>query len=239
MTRRRRPGNPRIAIAYIRVSTEDQNLGPKAQRSAIERWAKREDVEVVEWHEDHGVSGGADLDKRPGLASALVAVRENRAGLLLVAKLDRLARDVVISATVAREVERAGASVASADGAGNGDDDSSKLMRDILSAFAAHERRLIRSRTKAALAEKKRRGERVSRRPPYGYRVGPDGVHLVEDPKEQATVARVLDLRAKGLSLRKVVAALKSQGVVGRTGRPLALTQVARIVRRLAGEPAA
>jgi len=51
-TRRTRPGNARLAVAYLRVSTEDQKLGPEAQRAAIEPWAAREGVQVAAWHVD-------------------------------------------------------------------------------------------------------------------------------------------------------------------------------------------
>ncbi len=49
-----RPGNPLIAVAYLRVSTDEQRLGPEAQRASIEAWAKREGVAVVAWHADAG-----------------------------------------------------------------------------------------------------------------------------------------------------------------------------------------
>src|SRR6185312_5993720 len=67
----RRRGHPAKAVAYLRVSTADQKLGPEAQRRAIETWAAGSDVEVVAWHADQGISGGSDLDDRPGLVAAL------------------------------------------------------------------------------------------------------------------------------------------------------------------------
>src|SRR5277367_5263412 len=99
-SRRARPGNARLAIAYLRVSTDEQRLGPEAQRATIEAWAAREGVSVVAWHTDAGFSGGLDLGDRPGLVAALTDIRAARAGLLVVAKRDRLARDVAIAATV-------------------------------------------------------------------------------------------------------------------------------------------
>jgi hypothetical protein len=87
---RKNRANLKAAVAYLRVSTEDQQLGPEAQRAAIEAWAAREGVQVVAWHLDQGVSGGADVEDRPGLVAAL---RVERAGILLVAKRDRLARE--------------------------------------------------------------------------------------------------------------------------------------------------
>ena len=62
--RRSRP-DMRVAVAYLRVSTSEQHLGPEAQRAAIEAWAARENITVVAWHTDHGVSGRSDIDDRP------------------------------------------------------------------------------------------------------------------------------------------------------------------------------
>jgi hypothetical protein len=71
----KRAGNPKIAIASIRVSTEDQRLGPEARRAAIEAWAAREGVHVAAWHVDQGVSGAAPIEERPGLLGAISALR--------------------------------------------------------------------------------------------------------------------------------------------------------------------
>src|SRR5262245_39337768 len=122
MPARRRPkGNPQLAVAYIRVSTDEQRLGPEAQRAALEVWARWQKVQIVSWCLDAGVSGGSELADRPALGEALRALRSLGAGILLVAKRDRLARDVAIAATLDRLVGQCGAKVVSADGAGNGD----------------------------------------------------------------------------------------------------------------------
>jgi DNA invertase Pin-like site-specific DNA recombinase len=130
--------DPTKAIAYLRVSTDRQDLSPDAQKDAISRWAKRRGIEVVGWHEDRGVSGGTDIDKRPGLMAALEALRAEGAGVLAVARLDRLARDVLISAMVERLCERQGARIQSADGSGNGTGPEAELMRNIVAAFSAY-----------------------------------------------------------------------------------------------------
>lgn len=86
--------SPTIAVAYLRVSTDEQALGMEAQRAAMEAWAGREGVTIAAWCEDLGISGGADLEDRPGLVEALRLVRELRAGRLVAHKADRIARDV-------------------------------------------------------------------------------------------------------------------------------------------------
>jgi DNA invertase Pin-like site-specific DNA recombinase len=144
------------AVAYLRVSTEEQRLGPEAQRAAIEVWAKANAVTIVSWHLDQGLSGGLEIDYRPGLAEAIGAIKAHRATLLVVAKRDRLARDVYIAATIDRAVSRQGARIVSAGGEANGDTPADAFMRSILDGAAAYERAMIRGRTKAALAAKRR-----------------------------------------------------------------------------------
>ena len=53
------------AIGYSRVSTDDQALSVDAQRARLERWCAERHMELVAVYEDIGISGGADLDKRP------------------------------------------------------------------------------------------------------------------------------------------------------------------------------
>jgi site-specific DNA recombinase len=228
-TRRARPGDPRLAVAYLRVSTDEQKLGPEAQRAAIETWAAREGVSVVAWHVDAGVSGGSDLDERPALVAALGDLRAARAGVLVLAKRDRLARDVAVAATIEKATAAAGARVVSADGAGNGDSPADAFMRTLLDGAAAYERALIRARTKAALAAKRARGERAGE-VPYGFTADAAG-RLTPNPAEQEVVSVIRELRAAGLALRPIVAELERRGLVSRAGRPLALTQVARLVK--------
>jgi DNA invertase Pin-like site-specific DNA recombinase len=219
------------AIAYIRVSTDDQTLGPEAQRSAIEAWAAREGVQVTAWHVDHGVSGAAPLDRRPGLTAALGALE--RGAVLVAAKRDRLARDVVAAAMIERLAAKAGASVVTADGVGSGDGPEAALMRSIVDAFAQYERAVIRGRTRAALAAKRARGERTGG-VRLGQRLAADGVRVEADPTEQLAIERVLELHASGVSQRAIVDRLNAEGVACRGAR-WHRSGVARVLAREAG----
>lgn len=226
---RRRSRSVQTAVGYLRVSTDDQRLGLAAQREQIETFAAREGLQIVAWHTDEGVSGAANMVDRPGLLAALAALAEHRAGVLLVAKRDRLARDSYVAATVERAVQSAGSRVASADGTANGNTAADAFLRSILDATGAYERAMIAGRTRAALAVKKARGERTGN-VPYGFKLAQDSVHVVEDSAEQAVIARCRSLSADGLSVRKIAAALAAAGTVGRTGQPLSHTQVHRLV---------
>ena len=218
--------DPKRAIAYLRCSTDRQDLSPDAQREAILSWADREGVEVVEWFEDRGC-GGDPVDKRPVLLAAVESLSPQGAGILAVARLDRLARDVLATALIERLCERHGARVCAADGVGNGDTPEAQLMRNMVAAFAMYERALIRSRTKAALAVKKARGERVGGIP-YGYR-DEDG-QLVEDEHEQTAVELARKLRAEGKSLRGVGAGLEEAGFRPRSGKQWHVAVISRLV---------
>jgi len=230
--RRRRkptPGDPLLAVGYIRVSTEDQALSPEAQRDAIERWCEREGIRLVAVHVDR-LTSVTPIERRTGLPAALADLVAFGAGVVVVARRDRIARDPILTAMVERIARDAGASVRSAGGEGTENDDpTSVLMRRIIDAFAEYERLVIKMRTTAALAVKKRRGERVGS-VPYGWRLSAGGVVLEEDPAEHELVAVARELRGQGLPLREVAAQMAARGLVGRAGKALQPMQVARMV---------
>ena len=222
--------SPRRAVGYVRVSTDEQHLGPDAQRRALATWCSTHGVELVAVFEDLGVSGGAELEKRPGLMAAIDGLAVHTAGVLLVGKRDRLARDVVLAAMIERLAVRAGARVLAADGNGNGDGPEGELMRGIVDVFSQYERALIRSRTKAALAVKQARGERVGEIP-YGAKLSADGSRLEPEPSERKAIERVRQLRAAGLTIKAIAEKLNADGQPARGSRwhP---TTVARLLRR-------
>lgn len=186
-----------MAIAYLRASTDEQQLGLDTQRAAIEVWAAAHGVRVAAYEVDPGVSGGTPLEKRPGLQRAIAALRPSEAGFLLVAKRDRLARDVVIAAMVERAVVREGSRLFSVDGIGNGDGPADMLMRTMLDGVAQFEKAIIRKRITDALALKKSRGEYTGGIP-YGTQLASDGVHLEPNPEELETVRRARELAKSG-----------------------------------------
>lgn len=215
--RRVKPGDPKLAIAYVRVSTDEQRLGPEAQRTAIAAWASREGVKVSAWHEDTGVSGGSELEERAGLIAALGELRAKSAGVLVVARRDRLARDVAVAVAIEKAVARCGARIVSADGVANGESAADDFLRTILDAAAAYERALIRARTKAALAVKKANGFRVGA-VPLGYQVANDGKTLEPCDAEQCAARDAKELRANGRSLRGIAIDLLARGHRPRRG---------------------
>lgn len=230
-------GQSKRAVAYLRVSTEEQHIGPQAQRDAIEAWAAREGIEVVDWFSDEGFSGKSPPGKRPALTEALTALHEHEGGILVVARRDRLARDVMIAGYLEMKVRQAGARIVSVAGEGTGDDSpTDRLMRQIIDAFAEYERQIIAARTRAALQAKKARGERAGNLP-WGYRADENG-RLVQDVDEQLVIARIRDLRDEGTSIRGVVRCLAEEGYRSRVGRPLTQGTIWNILCALDGRAA-
>lgn len=234
MGRRLRRGDVRVAVAYCRVSTDRtrQDLGAEAQRIAIEAWARRSGVTIAAWFLEE-VSGGATLDRRPVLLEALGAVAAHGAGLLVVQRLDRFSREPLTAALAECELQRNGATLAVADGAGGGTDPTSELVRGILFSVARFEKAMIRARIKAALSVKKTRGE-LTGKAPFGFRVGDDGKTLERDEREAVVVERVRAMKEEGATLRDIQAAAKEEALFGRTGKPLTLPAIHAIVRRSA-----
>lgn len=233
MPRRRHTADPARVIGYVRVSTTDQALGPEAQRGALARWCEARGAVLVAVYEDLGVSGAAKLESRPGLLAAVSALAEHGAGVLLVGKRDRLARDVMTATLVEAAVARHGARVLSAAGEGEGDDPAALLMRRMMDAFAEHERARIAERTRAALKVKRDRGERLGGDLPIGRTVATDGRTLVADPAEARAVEIIRELRAAGWSVRRIAEELDARGVPAR-GDHWHPTTVVRIAKRVA-----
>lgn len=147
------------AIAYLRVSTERQGrsgLGLEAQREAIARFAEREGLQLLSEFVEVETGKGSDaIDRRPELAAALAQARRDKCPVI-VAKLDRLSRDVhFISGLMSQRIPFIVAELGAA---------ADPFMLHLYAALAEKERKLISERTKAALAAKKAQGARLGNR---------------------------------------------------------------------------
>jgi DNA invertase Pin-like site-specific DNA recombinase len=224
------------SVFYRRCSTDEQaesGAGLKAQLDACVAHAERAGMERVGDFSDEGIGGAAPMDKRPGLLEAQAMIGPG--DVLLVAKRDRLGRDPIVVAMIEAAVNRQGGRVVSAAGEGTDegtdDDPTSVLMRRIVDAFAEYERLVIKSRTRAALSAKRRRGQRTGS-VPIGFDPADIGerskaglpVALVPNPAEVATMALVRELRAAGMPLRRIARALDERGIPPKQGGPAGRT---------------
>jgi DNA invertase Pin-like site-specific DNA recombinase len=207
-------------ISYLRVSTGRQGksgLGLEAQRAAIARFAEAEGLTVINEYVEIESGKGADaLDQRPQLVMALDKARRRKCSIV-VAKLDRLSRDVhFISGLMARRVPFVVAEL------GN---DVDPFMLHIYAALAEKERRLISARTKAALAQAKARGVKLGN-PELGARNRAQAV-------ERAEALRPLFTEMGGHTLRAIADELNARGMPTASGQPWTSVAVLRVQRRL------
>jgi DNA invertase Pin-like site-specific DNA recombinase len=138
---------------------------------------------------------------------------------LILAKRERSGRDVIGVAMIERLIAKRGARVVSAAGErSDSDDPAGVLIRRLFDSFSEYERLLCRSRTRAALAAKRRGGERISRFAPYGFQLAADGRRLERDATEQQTVQAIRAHRAAGLTFQAIAEALNCAGLRTRCG---------------------
>lgn len=223
-------------VAYLRVSTSRQGrsgLGIEAQRDNIARFATAEGYELIGEYVEVETGKGADaLERRPQLTAALNAARK-RKGAVVVAKLDRLSRDVhfisgLMSHKVPFIVTELGADV-------------DPFILHLYAALGEKERNVIAGRTKAALAGKKAQGIVLG---------GPK----LSEAREAASVAiktnadryaaNVLPLirdaqRAGARTLRDIADALNARGIATARGGRWHATSVKNILDRPAVATAA
>ena len=209
----------RQAFAYVRVSTDRQaqeGVSLEAQRERSAAWCAAHGLELAGVHVDAGLSGKR-ADNRPELARALAAVTRS-GGVLVVYSLSRLARSTRDTLAIADQLERAGADLVSLSENIDTTSAAGRMVFRMLAVLAEFERDLVAERTRCAMASKRARRERTSGRIPFGWKLGDDGVHLVEQAKEQTILARILELRAGGLSYRAIGAELTRHGMRPRSG---------------------
>jgi DNA invertase Pin-like site-specific DNA recombinase len=213
-------------VSYLRVSTQKQGfsgLGMDAQRAAVEQFAANNDMRIVQEFVEVETGKGADaLDLRPELKAA-IDLAARIPGPVVVAKLDRLSRDVhFISGLMLHKIPFIVAELGP---------NVDPFMLHIYAAVAEKERALISQRTKAALARAKITGTKSGRKLGQTTEVG-------ERRKAEAN-ARAAELapifaRLKDFSSHTAAIKLNEMGVATPTGAPWSARTVIRVRDRIA-----
>ncbi|WP_035678023.1 recombinase family protein [Bradyrhizobium liaoningense] len=209
----------KTAVAYIRVSTQKQGrsgLGLEAQQATIARFAAAEGYDIVETFVEVETGKGSDaLETRPQLAAAVARATKAK-GTVIVAKLDRLTRDVHFgSGLMARKIAFKVAEMPHAD----------NFQLHLFLALAEQEREMISTRTKAALAACKARGVKL-------------GAPNAGQNKAEAAAAFAESLReviepVMCQSSRQIAAHLNARGITTAEGSSWQSAQVIRLIARL------
>ena len=218
-------------VGYFRVSTGKQKqsgLGLEAQQDAVSRFLTSRKAELLSEIVEIESGGRAD---RPKLAEALRLCRVHGA-TLLIAKLDRLARNVAfISNLMESGVEFRAVDFPSAN----------RLTIHILAAVAEHEAQMIRDRTRSALAAAKKRGVKLGGDRGNLSAVAREGARISAQRRHDRAQARAADLQpmlsellGRGLSYRQIAEELNQRAVATPRGGSWGPSQVYRLVQLVA-----
>ena len=219
------------AVSYLRVSTAKQGrsgLGLSAQRDMIRRFADAEGIDLIAEHIEIETGKGADaLERRPQLAAALDTARKARCSIV-VAKLDRLSRDVhFISGLMTRRVPFIVANLGP---------EVDPFMLHLYAALAEKERADISSRTKAALQAKKAAGFKLGNPRAAEAAVKAHAAHRAAADRFAINVLPVIaTIQASGITtFAAIAAALNARGIPTARGGRWHLETVRLILKRQA-----
>lgn len=225
------------ALGYVRVSTTEQTKGSglSVQRKAVRDYCNAHELALVDILADEGISGSNGLETRQGLATALALIERGDASVLVVYRLDRLARDLMLQETTIQRLRAAHAAVVSVSEPDvDSEEPTRRLVRQVLGAIAEYEKAVIRGRMMAGKAAKVARGGYGGGQTPYGYAAKDKG--LVKHDAEQVQLARMVELRKQGLSLRQLADQLEVEGLRPRRGSKWQPASLARVLKKAAAD---
>lgn len=215
-------------VIYYRVSTTKQGvsgLGLEAQKQQVENYLQsKNDVEVLNEYVE--IDSGKKAN-RIELAKAVAAAKKNKA-VLLVAKLDRVARNVKFFLELLDQIN---IEFADLPNLATGTSDT-RLMLTQLSAFAEWEASKISERTKSALQAKKQRGE------PMGV-MGKENIKATNGKRKEIAdqfardIAPILNGLVGTMSQRQLVTYLNQQGIKSPTGKEWVLCSLQNVLKRI------
>ena len=214
---------PVKCFCYLRVSSIGQTQGDGYDRQLIacETYAAANGYEIAEVFRE-SMTGKSELEDRPALSSLLAALEENGIKTILIAQVDRLARDLMIQETIIADIQKHGytlISVAEPDLCST--DPSRILVRQIFGAIAQYDRAMIVLKLRGARQRQKDKLGRCEGSKPYG-----------EKPGEAESLAMMRSLRASGLACDKIAEALNANNIPARRGGKWLGSSVNKILKR-------
>lgn len=225
------------AILYARFSPRpnaDTCESVDDQFSRLRERCKRDSLDIAGEFSDKNQSGD-DYD-REGIRDAINQI--SKGYVLVVESLSRLARDIILQEFYIKEVENRGGKVVSIAGEGTENDSlENQTMRKMIGVFNEYHKKVQAQLTSKRMKSKQRQGKRMTRpdRLPYGYKL--DGINemdIIPDEKEQAVLARIIDMREIGLSLPEIAKTLNSEGITSKTGKQWHPSTIFYILKRCA-----
>lgn len=216
------------AVAYCRVSTAGQvgedKFGIESQRDMIREYCGKNDIEIVNWYIDEGVSG-AEI-KRPALSKLLEGeVTNPPVQYVVAAKADRLARDIELYYGFKSKLKELNLEFISVTEDWSTQDKLTALiLENFMAVVAQIEKENIRVRMSGGRKQKAKRGGFAGGQPPMGYKVVNGALVINED--EAPTVRFIFACKDAGLSMPGTVGALNEAGYKTRRGKPFVTSTV-------------
>jgi site-specific DNA recombinase len=197
------------AIIYTRWSPRpdaDTTEATQAQLTICRNHCRAKGYAVAGEFSDEDVSG--DDDTRVGLWQAVDALK--RGYVLVVADPERLARSVYLEERIHRDAEKRGASIEAVLGGHQGKGYDGDMIRQIMAAIRQREKKYNADRTKARMLAHQANGRAMSKHPPFGWKRVAKTLVLNDD--EQATLARIREWHAAGMTPGWIVRRLNAEG---------------------------
>lgn len=214
-------------FCYLRVSGKGQVTGDGFLRQfrACRAYAKANDLQIVKLFREKGVSGTKELEDRPALTSLFAALEDDGVTVVVIEKLDRMARDLMVQETIVQDMQKNNYKLCSTcEPDLNSDEPSRILIRQIFGALAQWERAMTVIKLRGARNRIKARGTRCEGQKPYGEHP--------EKPSEAQSLQMMRSLRASGVSCDKIAEALNANSVPTRKGGLWLGCTVNRILKR-------
>jgi len=202
-------------VAYIRVSTDLQELSLEAQQYKLSAFCQFHNLMLVNIFSDEDTSGRLPLSERKGGKTLLSYLDENRGTHGVVAlRVDRMFRNDIDGLSVADSWAEKGITFYASDVAGNTVNvktSTGRLMFTIMLAFAVYESARISERTKDAMNVKKRSLRKYGQ-DPYGFMSTPDG-KLIHNEPEMDIVKIIYNFHNEGLNYDSIARQLNEMNV--------------------------
>lgn len=218
-------------VAYLRVSTDgqtgDDKFGLESQRQMIIDYCAKNELNILDWYTDEGISGATD--DRPAFNRIVYGEVTNPPyEAVVVAKSDRIARDIYIYFAYRNELRKKNIDVISVTEDFGMFGVYAPILEAMLAAMAQVERQNINMRTSGGRKVKAAQGGYSGGRAPMGYKVQNGNLVINED--EAPTVRRAFELRDSGMVLMNIVDTLNKEGYTTRNGKPFVISTVQSII---------
>jgi DNA invertase Pin-like site-specific DNA recombinase len=221
MTRRTGRSAPTRAVAYVRISVDrDNETSTETQEERVRAYCTAHGWQIVDVVVEPGRSAyKSSRSTRPGFRRVMGLVSTGAADVLVVWKLDRIARNTIDTLQLVEELSGYDARLVSVTEHFDTSTPSGEMTLTVLAALAKMESDTKSERVEAWQDHRRSTGATPTGHRPFGYQRERNELHV--DDAEAAVIREAADRVVRGHSLRSIVGDLEQRGVVGKNGTPI------------------